>query len=487
MGQVDYKIRLLAFIAFFIALTDDVFAQEVDNIAEAWKEMNATKDAAYEEYNEAKFGMFIHWGAYSDLGGVWKGRKIPGLGEWIMYHAQIPREEYLAVCRDFNPTGFNAEAWVKLARDAGMKYIVAMTKHHDGFSMYDSDVSKYNIYDYSDFKRDPIAELYQACQKYGIQLGLYYSHSIDWMDGGDAGYAQKIKKDPGHSDHYGANLWDPSLLSYQEYIETKAKPQMYEILEKFPDLIELWYDFPRYMNRQQSFEFYKLAFDIQPKCLIDSRVGNHFGDYLTAGDNQIPTTVNTEYKTWETPGTLNNTWGYKCYDNDWKSIEEVLYWIVEIASKGGNYLLNVGPDGKGYIPEESALLLREVGKWMELNGEAIYGTSRWHVFREGPTRMDMKSTTHRAEFGFDLEFTPEDFWFTQKGNTLYAISLAAPVNNRIEIKALTEIADQIEGIELLGWEHELHWVYDEGINITMPEGNRQKYKHGFTLKIELID
>ncbi len=124
---------------------------------------------------------------------------------------------------------------------------------------------------------------------------------------------------------------------------------------------------------------------------------------------------------------------------------------------------------------------------MELNGEAIYGTSRWHVFREGPTRMDMKSTTHRAEFGFDLEFTPEDFWFTQKGNTLYAISLAAPVNNRIEIKALTEIADQIEGIELLGWEHELHWVYDEGINITMPEGNRQKYKHGFTLKIELID
>jgi alpha-L-fucosidase len=469
------------------AASIDSRAQEADALANRWKEMNAAKDVAYEAYNDAKFGMFIHWGAYSDLGGIWEGRKIPGLGEWIMYHAQIPRDEYRAVCSEFNPGGFNAETWVRLARDAGMKYIVAMTKHHDGFSMYDSDVTAFNIYDYTDFKRDPIAELYEACRKYGIRLGLYYSHSIDWMDGGDAGYAQEQKRDPGHSDHYGANLWDPSPLDYEEYIRTKAKPQMREILEKFPDLIEIWYDFPRFMNRQQSFDFYKLAFDIQPLCLIDSRVGNHFGDYLTAGDNQIPTTVTTQYRTWETPGTLNNTWGYKCYDNDWKSIEEILYWIVEIASKGGNYLLNIGPDGSGYIPEESIELLHEVGRWMELNGEAIYGTSRWRVFREGPTGMDMKSTTQREEHGFNLEFTPEDFWFTRKDNTLYAISLVPPAQGRIEIKALADIADQITGIELLGWDQELEWGLSGGVGILMPEVERQEYEHGFTLRIELQD
>jgi len=487
MRQLVNKISFSAIVALSIVFANDAGAQEKDALTNSWTIMNTTKEAAYGAYNEAKFGMFIHWGAYSELGGTWEGRKISGLGEWIMYHAQIPRDEYKAVCRNFYPDGFDAETWVKLARDAGMKYIVAMTKHHDGFSMYNSDVSDFNIYDYAAFGRDPIEELYEACQKYDIRLGLYYSHSIDWMDGGDAGYAQKIKEDPGHSDHYGANLWDPSPLSYEEYIETKAKPQMREILKKFPDLIELWYDFPRFMNRQQSYDFYKLAFDIQPNCLIDSRVGNHFGDYLTAGDNQIPTTVTTEYRTWETPGTLNNTWGYKCYDNDWKSIEEVLYWIVEIASKGGNYLLNIGPDGRGYIPEESVKLLREVGRWMELNGEAIYGTSRWHVFREGPTRADMKSTTHREKHGFDLEFTPEDFWFTTKGNKLYAISLAAPQNNMVEIKALADISDQIQRVVLLGGEEELNWVVNEGVSIILPEGDMQKYKRGFTLKIELQD
>jgi len=487
MNKLVTNIRFISIVLLLHAIAIDSCAQEADALTKVWKEMNATKDVAYEAYNDAKFGMFIHWGAYSELGGTWEGRKIQGLGEWIMYHAQIPREEYKAVCREFNPGGFNAETWVKLARDAGMKYIVAMTKHHDGFSMYDSDVTRFNIYDYAEFNRDPIAELYEACQKYGIRLGLYYSHSIDWMDGGDAGYAQAKEEDPGHSDHYGANLWDPSPLNYKEYIETKAKPQMREILGKFPELIEIWYDFPRFMNSQQSFDFYKLAFDIQPNCLINSRVGNQFGDYLTAGDNQIPTTVSAEYRTWETPGTLNNTWGYKCYDNDWKSIEELLYWIVEIASKGGNYLLNIGPDGEGYIPEESIKLLHEVGRWMEMNGEAIYGTSRWNIFREGPTRMDMKSTTHREKYGFNLEFTPEDFWFTRKENKLYAISLVAPEKGRIEIKALADLAHQIAAIELLGREQKLDWEFDESVSIIMPEVNSREYEHGFALRIVLQD
>jgi len=484
------KPKKITILYIFVVLAFNISAQKEVGYTKEWTQMNSTKDAPYNVYNDAKFGMFIHWGAYSDLGGIWEGEKIPKLGEWIMHHAEISREDYKTVCRNFNPYNFDAEAWVKLAKDAGMKYIVAMTKHHDGFSMYHSDVTCFNIYDFTPFRRDPIEELYEACQKYGIRLGLYYSHSFDWMDGGDAGIAnelerRKLKGDQDEINTYGANLWDPSSVTFDEYIEAKAKPQMREILKKFPDLIEIWYDFPRFIEEQKSFEFYKLAYDIQPNCLICSRVGNHFGDFLTAGDNQIPTTITTEYRTWETPGTLNNTWGYKSYDNDWKSFDEVLYWIVEIASKGGNYLLNVGPDGKGVIPEESVNLLKEVGEWMKVNGEAIYGTKRWTTLREGPTTMEMKSTTEREKNGFNLQFTSEDFWFTQKGKTLYAISLVSP-QNKLVVKSLSEIAEQIKSIELLGSNETLSWKPDKkGVVIFMPDTlcNVINYKHGFVLKI----
>ncbi len=461
------------------------FSRDKDEMQVEWDRMNASKDAKYKAYNEAKFGMFIHWGAYSDLAGTWKGERIPKLGEWIMHHGQISRDEYREVCRNLNPTGFDADEWVSLARDAGMRYIVAMTKHHDGFSMYDSDVTNFNIHDYTAFKRDPIAELHEACKKYGIRLGLYYSHSIDWMDGGDAGYAQKKKEDPAHSEHYGANLWDPVSASYEEYIAAKAKPQMVEILNKFPGLIELWYDYPRFMNREQSFEFYKLAYGIQPECLVNSRVGNGFGDYLTAGDNQIPTTVNPDYRTWETPGTLNNTWGYKSYDDDWKTYDEMLYWIVAIASKGGNYLLNIGPDGKGRIPDESVKLLREIGQWMKVNGDAIYGTQRWSTLREGPTLVEMKSTTHRAEVGFDTKFTPEDFWFTAKDNYVYVISLAKPEGGKAGVKSLSEFENRIKSIELLGDGSGLDWSSSDGkLIVDLPAGD-QLFEHGYVLKVEM--
>ena len=254
-----------------VMLANCLFSQNADILSNEWEKMNASKDEQYKKYNEARFGMFIHWGAYSELGGIWKGEKISGLGEWVMYHAEIPRAEYKVVCKGFYPTEFNAEDWAKLAKDAGMRYIVAMTKHHDGFSLYDSDVTEFNIHDYTRFKRYPIEEIYKACQKYGIRLGLYYSHSIDWMDGGDAGYAQEMKRNPQNEDHYAANLWDPAPVSYNDYINNKAKPQMREILTKFPDLIELWYDFPRFMNRQQSCDFYKLAYSMQPNCLVNSR------------------------------------------------------------------------------------------------------------------------------------------------------------------------------------------------------------------------
>ncbi len=483
------KTKLIVIIAFLLNSVQFISAQDSETMVGEWKKMNASKDAEYEKYNDAKFGMFIHWGPYSNLGGIWKGEKIEGLGEWIMYHAQIPRDEYREVCKTFNPIGFDAEEWVKLAKEAGMKYIVAMTKHHDGFSMYHSKVSDYNIYDFTPFKRDPIEELYKACKKYGIRLGLYYSHSFDWMDGGDAGVAQELARRPGEEDEinkYGANLWDPPSATFQEYIEAKAKPQMREILKKFPDLIEIWYDFPRFIEEQQSFDFYKLAYDIQPKTLVNSRVGNEFGDYKVAGDNQIPTSVNPKYRTWETPGTLNNTWGYKSYDLDWKTMDEMLYWIVEIASKGGNYLLNIGPDGKGVVPRESVEILRGIGKWMKVNGEAIYGSEKWETLREGPTTMEMKSTTEREKKGFDLKFTDEDFWFTKKGNTVYAISLVKPEKNKVRIKSLFDSQKQIKKVSILGSNgNTLKWtVVENAIEVDINKKETGKTP-GFVLKVEL--
>jgi alpha-L-fucosidase len=478
--------KLITASLIIMLFASNLFSQEGNAHFQEWKKMNSSKDELYEVYNDLKFGMFIHWGAYSNPAGIWNGEKIPGLGEWIMYHAQIPREEYRALCKTFNPVNFKAEDWVKLARDAGMKYIVAMAKHHDGFCLYDSKVSDYDIIDQTSFKRDPIEEIYKACQKYNIRMGLYYSHSIDWMDGGDVGLAQQLKIDPAHSDKYGANLWDPSQVSYKEYIETKAKPQVTEIMTKFPDLVEIWYDFPRFMNADQSFDFYKHAYSLQPNCLVNSRVGNNFGDYLVAGDNQIPTSVDPKYRTWETPGTLNNTWGYKSYDNDWKSISEVLYWIVEIASKGGNYLLNIGPKGDGTVPAESVSLLHAVGEWMKINSEAIYGTQKWTTQREGGTVMNVKSTTQRAKEGFNLKFTSEDFWFTKKENNVYAISITTPEERIIHVKSLVEIQNQIERIGLLGSKRDFDWkVVDNAVEVKLPGRKLQRYKNGFVLKVEL--
>src|SRR5258706_1178604 len=454
-----------------------VFSQDNDSLHRAWKKMHDSKNDRLKEYNDLKFGMFIHWVVYSKLGGVWKGVKVvpetydehATIGEWIMSSAKIPRDEYREVARTFNPVQFDAEEWVKLAKDAGMKYIIAMTKHHDGFAMYHSTVSDYNIYDFTGFKRDPMEEMYKACKKYGIRLGFYYSHSIDWMDGGDAGIAQAKKLNPQHTDDNQSNTWDPSPVSYTDYIENKAKPQVREILTKFPGLLKIWYDYPSYMNLQQSFEFYKLVYEYQPGCLINSRVGNGLGDVLTADDNEIPNEINSEYKAWETPGTLNNTWGFKSYDNDWKSLNEMLFWIVEIASKGGNYLLNIGPDGNGVVPEASVKILKEIGAWMKENGEAIYGTTRWTTMKEGPTTVEMKSTVERKKNGFNSMSTDKDFWFTTKNKNVYVISLASPAGNKISVSSLFSYYKNIKNIRRLEDKKILKWKVSNGkVDINIP-------------------
>jgi alpha-L-fucosidase len=311
-------------------------------------------------FREAKFGLFIHWGLYCIPAGEWKGQAIPGIGEWIMNRAKIPVKEYEQLATQFNPVKFNAEEWVKMAEDAGMKYIVITSKHHDGFAMYHSQVSKYNIYDATTFHRDPIKELSQAAARHHIRFGVYYSQVQDW-----------------HEPDANGNTWDwpdDSKKDFDKYMAEKALPQVKELLTMYGPICLIWFDTPRGMidgaHADRGHKFLDLAHQLQPASLIDGRLGIP-GDYRSMGDNAIPNSVVPG--DWEVPATLNHTWGFKKDDTDWKTPEDLTFKLVDIVSKGGNYLLNVGPTSEGVIPQTSQDNLRAVGAWLKVNGESIYG------------------------------------------------------------------------------------------------------------------
>ncbi|HEY5584405.1 MAG TPA: alpha-L-fucosidase [Ruminiclostridium sp.] len=318
----------------------------------------SNKDTRMKWWREARYGMFIHWGLYAIPAGKWNSKDIPFGGEWIMKNAKIPVAEYEKLAGQFNPVKFDSEEWVKMAKDAGMKYMVVTAKHHDGFAMYDSKCSDYNIKDATPFKRDPMKELAETCRKEGITFCFYYSQLQDWH----------------HPDAAG-NDWDftdASKKDFGRYIEEKVKPQLHELLTGYGPIGIIWFDTPYEMPKKYCSELVDFIRGIQPKCIISGRVGYGLGDYRQMGDNSIPIAVYNN--DWETPMTLNDTWGYIKDDNNWKNPETAIRMLVDINGKGGNFLLNVGPDAEGMIPQGSADILKTIGDWLKLNGDSIYET-----------------------------------------------------------------------------------------------------------------
>jgi alpha-L-fucosidase len=357
-------------------------------------------------FRDAKYGLFIHWGLYSIPAGQWNGRSVPGLGEWIMNRAKIPVREYETLASRFNPVKFDADAWVRLAKDAGMKYIVITSKHHDGFAMFGSKASSYNVVDATPFKRDVLKELADACARAGMRLGFYYSQAQDWHEPGGAG-----------------NTWDfgpDDRKDFDRYLRGKAEPQVRELLTRYGPVALIWFDTPRMMTPERAKRFTDIVRDLQPATLIDGRLGAE-GDYVSTGDNVIP--PGAQEKPWETPATINHTWGYRSDDHDWKSAGDITFKLVDIVSKGGNYLLNVGPMADGTIPQPSQDVLRTVGRWLKTNGEAIYGA--W------PSPFGGEFGEPSARGDKDLRgnplFLPHDEWrVTAKPGRLYFTLFADP-------------------------------------------------------------
>jgi alpha-L-fucosidase len=336
-------------------------------------DVKAAKTSTLPEwFSSGKFGMFIHWGPYSVLGGEWNGKRIEqgDIAEWIMQRFQIPVKEYRKVAATFNPVQFNAREWVALAKNAGMKYIIITAKHHDGFAMFDSKVSDYNIVDYTKFRRDPLKELSEACAESGIKFCVYYSHREDWEN--PYGYGNTWDFD---SSQTNLDKMDHPEL-FRKYLDTKAIPQLKELLTNYGPLGIVWFDRGMY-TQEQGKEFADLVHSLQPNCLVNGRVGHYdqelLGDYQSLTDNGMP--VGGIEEAWETPQTLNDTWGYSKFDQNWKPARDIIKRMVAIVSKGGNYLLNVGPTGEGVIPGPSVAILKSVGDWMNKNSESIYGTS----------------------------------------------------------------------------------------------------------------
>jgi alpha-L-fucosidase len=392
------KLKILFLLFSLLSLGNILPARETDK---------TLHDRKMAWWRQARFGMFIHWGPYSILGGVYHGHQQQrGGAEWIMNRCKIPVDEYQQIAATFNPVKYDAEDWVRLAKDAGMKYIIITAKHHDGFAIFKSRASHFNIVDHALYKKDVLDALSRACRKHGMKLGFYYSQAQDWNNPGGAVSRRLMNEgwpnpDSAKIDAYTlshAGHWDPvqETCTMEEYIDEVAIPQIRELLANYGDVAVIWWDTPTGMTKSFA---EKLSAELSkyPQVITNDRLKrpDFPGDYRTP-EQKIPDLDELDGKDWETCMTMNSSWGYKIWDDKWKTTETLIRNLIDIVSKGGNYLLNIGPTAEGQIPSQSIDRLQAIGEWMKINGEAVYGAERSPV--EKPawgyiTRKDKKKHT----------------------------------------------------------------------------------------------
>jgi alpha-L-fucosidase len=440
--------KQLTFFAMVISLMVTILSCRQTPQRDFLHESGEQTEARMKWWHDARFGMFIHWGVYSVPAGKYKGTEIPGIGEWIMDKAKIPVSEYEQFARSFNPVKFNAAEWVRIAKDAGVKYIVITSKHHDGFSMWNSGVSKYDIVDFAPYGKDVLKMLSDECNKQGIILCFYHS-IMDW--------------------HHP----DANALNWTKYREKYLKPQLKELLTGYGKLGVLWFDgeWIKEWTEEQGRDLYNFVRNIQPDILINNRIGkgrqgmqgmnkdNSFvGDFGTPEQEILST---TSAFPWESCMTMNDTWGFKTSDTNWKSTETLVKNLVDIVSKGGNFLLNVGPTQEGLIPAASAERLREIGEWIRINGEAIYGVKQLKNYREGENIRYTKSADEKYINAFLLDWPGKELIIKQ----------IKPADG--------------SSIRMMGLNSDLRWKYDNknGLRIELPAVPDLPCKHAWVLRI----
>jgi alpha-L-fucosidase len=392
-------------------------------LAAAPTETPEQHDARMAWWRDTRFGMFIHWGVYSVPAGEWDGKT--DYAEWIMESAHIPVSRYEQFAKEFNPVKFDAHAWVQAAKDAGMKYIVITSKHHDGFCMWPTAQTDWSI-KRTPFQRDPLAELAAECQKQGIRFCLYHSimdwHHPDWGT-----------RRPWND--LATNAPPPDMDRYTDYMKRELK----ELVTTYhPGLI--WFDgeWEKPWTHERGVDVWNFLRALDPQIIINNRIDKgragmegmdmskeHVGDYGTP-EQQIPPNGFGPGVDWETCMTLNNHWGYNKHDDHWKSTATVIHNLCDIASKGGNYLLNVGPTSEGLIPQPSIERLAEVGQWMKVNGDAIYGTTATPFGAEPGSVAKAKDGDNN-----DTIISPAKYWrATTKPGKIFLILFKWPADGK---------------------------------------------------------
>ena len=377
------------------------------------RDAKATRDQRLGWWREAKFGCFIHWNDASLLGSEWKGKHYGGYAEHIQRMAKIPCEEYRReVAGKFNPTKFDADQWVQLIKKAGMRYVIITAKHHDGFAVYDSDVSDFSIVKMSPYGRDPMADLKSACDKHGLKFGFYYSHAFDWGEPNGPGNDWDYQNPGGDRHLHGGRNWydaHPEMVPrIRKYVDGKSLPQVLELIKKFaPDIF--WFDTPHKLPPEENLRILKAVRTAKPSLVVNSRIvqgydgwPGHFGDYASTGDRAVD--FRSRDGDWETIPTTNESYGYSKSDHSHKTPEFLVRVMAKAAARGGNMLLNIGPKGDGEIDAPDVEILTGIGKWMDVNEVSIRGTDRTTL----PVQAWGESTRKKNTFYLHVFNWPSD-------------------------------------------------------------------------------